>query len=405
MRHLSFLLLGIFFSIGVSLEAQKQFDVDQLSDFENYLKTEIDAGQIAGAEVLIYYNQEKVWHKALGYNSIQTKAPLEKNSIYFIQSMTKPIMSVAIMQLIEKGLLSLDDLAQDYLPELAKLRVIKDVATGIDGPTVAAKQPISIRQLLTHTAGLSHGLGESLFDQQLFKLMYNDLFDPAVYEKLEEPVAKLLEVPLIGQPGEQWYYSAAPDILALILQKITQQPINAYLKENILLPLEMTETDYNVATENLNRVMQVHLITEEGDLVNSPVQAKTSGNTVYGGTYGLFSSTEDYLRFCQMILNKGSYKGKRILSEASVLEMTKNQVGELMGPSRGFGLGFGVLYDAKKDPSPASTGQIYWGGYFKTHFFIDPSEELIAIFMTQKIPNTNEYIIALNRAVYGALKD
>ena len=405
MRHLSFLLLGIFFSIGVSLEAQKQFDINHLSDFENYLKTEIDAGQIAGAEVLIYHNQEKVWHKALGYNSIQTKAPLEKNSIYFIQSMTKPIMSVAIMQLIEKGLLSLDDLAQDYLPELAKLRVIKDVATGIDGPTVAAKQPISIRQLLTHTAGLSHGLGESLFDQQLFKLMYNDLFDPAVYEKLEEPVAKLLEVPLIGQPGEQWYYSAAPDILALILQKITQQPINAYLKENILLPLEMTETDYNVTTENLNRVMQVHLITEEGDLVNSPVQAKTSGNTVYGGTYGLFSSTEDYLRFCQMILNKGSYKGKRILSEASIIEMSKNQVGELMGPSRGFGLGFGVLYDTNKDPSPASTGQIYWGGYFKTHFFIDPSEELIAIFMTQKIPNTNEYIIALNRAVYGALKD
>ncbi len=405
MRHLSFLLLGIFFSIGVSLEAQKQFDVDQLSDFENYLKTEIDAGQIAGAEVLIYHNQEKVWHKALGYNSIQTKAPLEKNSIYFIQSMTKPIMSVAIMQLIEKGLLSLDDLAQDYLPELAKLRVIKDVSTGIDGPTVATKQPISIRQLLTHTAGLSHGLGESLFDQQLFKLMYNDLFEPAVYEKLEEPVAKLLEVPLIGQPGEQWYYSAAPDILALILQKITQQPINQYLKENILLPLEMTETDYNVATENLNRVMQVHLITEEGDLVNSPVQAKTSGNTVYGGTYGLFSSTEDYLHFCQMILNKGSYKGKRILSEASIIEMSKNQVGELMGPSRGFGLGFGVLYDTNKDPSPASSGQIYWGGYFKTHFFIDPSEELIAIFMTQKIPNTNEYIIALNRAVYGALKD
>ncbi|MEN8768214.1 MAG: serine hydrolase domain-containing protein [Candidatus Arcticimaribacter sp.] len=405
MRHLSFLLLGIFFSFGVSLEAQKQFDVDQLSDFENYLKTEIDAGEIAGAEVLIFHNQEKVWHKALGYNSIQTKASLEKNSIYFIQSMTKPIMSVAIMQLIEKGLLSLDDLAQDYLPELAKLRVIEDVSTGIDGPTVAAKEPISIRQLLTHTAGLSHGLEENLFDQQLFKLMYNDLFDPTVYEKLEEPVAKLLEVPLIGQPGEQWYYSAAPDILALILQKITQQPINAYLKENILLPLEMTETGYNVATENLNRVMQVHLITEEGELVNSPVQAKTSGNTVYGGTYGLFSSTEDYLHFCQMILNKGSYKGKRILSEASVLEMTKNQVGQLMGPSRGFGLGFGVLYDATKDPSPASTGQIYWGGYFKTHFFIDPSEELIAIFMTQKIPNTNEYIIALNRAVYGALKD
>jgi len=191
---------------------------------------------------------------------------------------------------------------------------------------------------------------------------------------------------------KQWYYSAAPDILALILQKITQQPINEYLRKNILLPLEMTETDYNVTTENLSRVMPVHLNTEDGSLVQSHVQARTNGNTVYGGTYGLFSSTEDYLR-------------KRILSEASVLEMTKNHVGQLIGPSRGFGLGFGVLYDTEKDPSPANTGQIYWGGFFKTHFFIDPAEDLIAIFMTQKIPNSKEYIIALNRAVYGALKN
>ena len=405
MRYLSFLLVGIFFSFGASLKAQTQFDVAQLTDFENYLKTEIDSAQIAGAEILIYHNQKKVWHKALGYNNIQTKAPLEKNSIYFIQSMTKPIMSVAIMQLIEKGLLSLDDLAQDFVPELGKLRVIEDIATGINGPTIPVERPITIQHLLTHTSGLSHGLENHLFDQQLFKLMYNDLFDPAVYEKLEEPVAKLLEVPLIGQPGEQWYYSAAPDILALILQKITQQPINEYLRENILLPLEMTETDYNVKTENLPRVMPVHLNTEDGALVQSHVQARTSGNTVYGGTYGLFASTEDYLHFCQMILNKGSYKGKHILSEASVLEMTKNHVGQLMGPSRGFGLGFGVLYDTDKDPSPANTGQIYWGGFFKTHFFIDPAEDLIALFMTQKIPNTNEYIIALNRAVYGALKN
>ena len=405
MRQLSILLLGIFFSFGTSIKAQTPFDVAHLTAFENYLKTEIDAGQTAGAEVLIYHNSKKVWHKALGYNSIQTKDPLEKNSLYFIQSMTKPIMSVAIMQLIEKGLLSLDDLAQDFLPQLGKLRVIEDIATGINGPTIPVERPITIQHLLTHTAGLSHGLENHLFDQQLFKLMYNDLFDPAVYEKLEEPVAKLLEVPLIGQPGEQWYYSAAPDILALILQKITQQPIDAYLKENIFLPLEMTETDYNVAAENLPRVMPVHLNTEDGTLVQSHVQARTSGNTVYGGTYGLFASTEDYLHFCQMILNKGSYKGKRILSEASVLEMTKNHVGQLIGPSRGFGLGFGVLYDTEKDPSPANTGQIYWGGFFKTHFFIDPAEDLIALLMTQKIPNTNEYIIALNRAVYGALKN
>jgi len=282
MRQLSFLFVGFIFSFGTNLNAQTQFDVAHLAAFENYLKTEIDSAQIAGAEVLIYHNQKKVWHKALGYNSIQTKAPLEKNSLYFIQSMTKPIMSVAIMQLIEKGLLSLDDLAQDFVPELGELRVIEDMATGINGPTIPVEQPITIQHLLTHTSGLSHGLENHLFDQQLFKLMYNDLFDPAVYKKLEEPVAKLLQVPLIGQPGEQWYYSAAPDILALILQKITQQPINEYLRKNILLPLEMTETDYNVTTENLSRVMPVHLNTEDGSLVQSHVQARTNGNTLWG---------------------------------------------------------------------------------------------------------------------------
>ena len=121
--------------------------------------------------------------------------------------MTKPIMSVAIMQLVEQRKLNLADDAADYYPPLRKLRVIKDIATGIHGPTVSAKQPITILQLLTHTSGLSHGLEETLFDQQLFKLMYNELFDPAEYDNLNERVDKLMLVPLIGQPGEQWYYS------------------------------------------------------------------------------------------------------------------------------------------------------------------------------------------------------
>lgn len=387
------------------LWAQRNLNPSKLVDFENYLKAEIEAKQIAGVEVLIYQDQELRWHKALGYTNVKTQAPLQKNSLYFIQSMTKPIMSVAIMQLIEKELLSLDDLAQDFIPELKNLRVIKTIETGIDGATVELKQAITIRQLLTHTAGLSHGLEDHLFDRQLFKLMYNDLFDPAIYKKLEEPVAKLLSVPLIGQPGEQWYYSAAPDVLALILQKITQQPIDQYLQEHIFTPLEMNDTGYNVTNENTKRVMAVHLKNEDCELIPSPVQARTSSNTVYGGTYGLFSSTTDYLKFCQMILNKGTFNGKRILSPGSIVQMTKNQVGELIGPGRGFGLGFGVLYNTNNDPSPANTGQIYWGGFFKTHFFIDPSERLIALIMTQKIPNTKEYIIALNRAVYGALEN
>ena len=397
-------ILSFLSLLSIGCFAQEKINLAKLIDFENYLTTEIDSGKIAGIEVLIHHKEKTVWHKALGYYNLIDNRPLEKNSIYFIQSMTKPIMSVAIMQLVEQGLLSLNDKVADFISAVSTLRVIKDVNAGIDGATVPVKSPMTIKQLLTHTAGLSHGLEEHLFDQQLFKLMYNDLFDPAIYNKLEEPVEKLLQVPLIGQPGEQWYYSAAPDLLALILQKITQQPINEYLEEHIFSPLGMQDTGYNVSPENLERIMQLHFNQEDGTLVTSHVQAKSSGNTVYGGTYGLFSSTEDYLKFCQMILNKGAYDGGQILAPETVVEMTKNHVGAFIGPTRGFGIGFGVLHDTENDPSPANNGQIYWGGFFKTHFFIDPKADLIALIMTQKIPNTKEYIIALNRAVYGALE-
>jgi CubicO group peptidase (beta-lactamase class C family) len=308
------------------------------------------------------------------------------------------------MQLVEQGRIRLDEDAATYLPELNQLEVINDLSTGVNGATSKRKSNISIQQLLTHTAGLSHGLGENLFDKELFKLMYNDLFDPAVYEKLEDRLAVLLQVPLIGQPGEQWYYSGATDVLALIVQKVSGQPINTYLREHIFTPLGMNETGYNLTVESAKRVMKVHLKNEEGKLITSPVQVPTQANTVYGGTYGLFSSMNDYLQFCKMILNQGSLNGKQVLEADTVALMRENHVGTLLGPSRGFGLGFGVLVDTEKDPSPGSNGQIYWGGFFKTHFFIDPTEDLIAIFMTQKLPNTNEYVIALNRHVYGALK-
>jgi len=398
-------ILYLFLVLSLqTVVAQDHLDLDKLAAFEEFLKNEITDGQIAGAEALVYHQDNIAWRTNLGYSDVDTQAPLTENSIYFLQSMTKPIMSVAIMQLVEQGRIRLDEDAATYLPELNQLEVINDLSTGVNGATSKRKSNISIQQLLTHTAGLSHGLGENLFDKELFKLMYNDLFDPAVYEKLEDRLAVLLQVPLIGQPGEQWYYSGATDVLALIVQKVSGQPINTYLREHIFTPLGMNETGYNLTVESAKRVMKVHLKNEEGKLITSPVQVPTQANTVYGGTYGLFSSMNDYLQFCKMILNQGSLNGKQVLEAETVALMQQNHVGTLLGPSRGFGLGFGVLVDTEKDPSPGSNGQIYWGGFFKTHFFIDPTEDLIAIFMTQKLPNTNEYVIALNRHVYGALK-
>ena len=394
----------VFFFLFDPLLSQTKIDINELVGFENFISNEIKEGEIAGAEVLIFKNNNIIWHKNLGYRNYSSKSPLKKNSIYYIQSMTKPIISVAIMQLIQKGQLKLDDLAESYIPEMKNLKVIIDPNKGIDGPVKDIERKITIKQLLTHTSGLSHGLGENLYEKQLFKLMYNELFDPADYVKLEQRIEALFKAPLISQPGEKWYYSASTDLLALILQRITKNPINRYLKENIFDPLEMNDTGYNVNLNKEERIMMVHLKNEEGELILSPTQVPIQGNTLYGGTHGLFSSIEDYLKFCRMILNNGKLNGKNILSKKSVKLMIKNHVQNFLGSSRGFGLGFGVLVDAEKESNPANDGQIYWGGYFKTHFFIDPKEDLIAIFMTQKFPDSYEYVVELNKYVYRAIQ-
>ena len=394
----------VFFFLFDPLLSQTKIDINELVGFENFISNEIKEGEIAGAEVLIFKNNNIIWHKNLGYRNYSSKSPLKKNSIYYIQSMTKPIISVAIMQLIEKGQLKLDDLAESYIPEMKNLKVIIDPNKGIDGPVKDIEGKITIKQLLTHTSGLSHGLGENLYEKQLFKLMYNELFDPADYVKLEQRIEALFKAPLISQPGEKWYYSASTDLLALILQRITKNPINRYLKENIFDPLEMNDTGYNVNLNKEERIMMVHLKNEEGELILSPTQVPIQGNTLYGGTHGLFSSIEDYLKFCRMILNNGKLNGKKILSKKSVKLMIKNHVQNFLGSSRGFGLGFGVLVDAEKESNPANDGQIYWGGYFKTHFFIDHKEDLIAIFMTQKFPDSYEYVVELNKYVYRAIQ-
>ena len=166
----------------------------------------------------------------------------------------------------------------------------------------------------------------------------------------------------------------------------------------------MTDTGYNLTAAQAKRVMQLHTISDAGVFGVSELQVPTSGNTVYGGTHGLFSTAVDYAKFCQMFLDKGMTNGTKILDPETVALMQENNVGTFLGDARGFGLGFGVLYNTENDPSPAQSGQFYWGGYFRTHFFIDPTENIIALFMTQKLPYGEDYNIALNRAVYGSLK-
>ena len=404
MKKLFLAPIALFFFNGVFAQNTSGFSTEKLVEFNTYIQDEIDAENIAGAEVLIAQNDVIAWQEIFGKRNMKTTAPLNKNSIYYIQSMTKPLISVAIMQLVEKGMIGLEDPVHMYIPEVKNLRITTDVELGIDAPTRASKKTMTIRNLLTHTAGMTHGLGSSKLDQELFKLLYNETLDYKGHPDLESRVDVLMHAPLIGEPGEQWFYSASPDLLALILQRVSKKSIPNYLKEHILDPLGMSDTGYNLNQEQSKRVMQLHSQKETGGLELSPLQVPTQVNSVYGGTHGLFSSAQDYLRFCQMILHEGTWNGSQILSKETVALMSKNHVGALLGPAGGFGLGFGMIRDAQIHPGPGSTGQLYWGGYFRTHFFIDPTLNLITIFMTQKLPHGDDYAIALNQYVYAALQ-
>ena len=399
----NFLILGSCKS-EVTLESQG-FDSKKIEVFQTFITDEIKSGKIAGAEILIAKNDAIVLHEAQGFANLTTQKPLSKNSIYYLQSMTKPIISVAIMQLVEKGKLSLEDTIEQYIPEATGLQIILDPEQGMEGEKVQLKESITIRHLLSHTAGFSHGLGTNKMEIEL----YNSLYGPPLqmsenpHNTIESRVRSLLAAPLIGQPGKQWYYSASPDILALIVQRVSKQTIPDYLKSAIFDPLGMNDTGYNVPDTESNRVMAVHIHDQTGQLISFDEQIPTLGNTLYGGTHGLFSTALDYLRFCQMILGNGTLNNQQVLKPETIELMSQDQTnGVFEAQGKGFGLGFEVILDPIAE-GYENKGQLSWGGYFRTHFFIHPEQNLVAIWMTQMLPYSNEYGDALRENVYGAL--
>ena len=251
---------------------QQSFDTKKIAAFEHYISEEIKAGKIPGAEVLISKDNKIVLHEAQGFANITKQKKLAKNSIYYIQSMTKPIISTAIMQLHEKGLLSLEDDVSRFIPEILTLRVTIDPDQGVEGSTVPLEKSLTIRHLLTHTSGLSHGLGYNKSESQIYQLLYGQPEDYKIHENIESRVAALLSAPLIGQPDKQWYYSAGGDLLALIIKRVSKQNIRDYLQENIFDPIEMKDTGYNISEKESGRVMSLHEFNESGKLETSKTQ-------------------------------------------------------------------------------------------------------------------------------------
>jgi len=373
---------------------------ERLKRYSDFLDQEVKTGKIPGAVSLILRKGQVIHDASFGFASLADKKPMQTDNIFHLMSMTKPIVSVAFMMLYEEGHFFLSDPVSKYLPQFENLKVAKDVSLP-GGASEPLSTKITLHHLLTHTAGLSHGLGGTELDNAVSKALY---FEPQ--ESIETRVNTLAGLPLVSQPGKQWYYSASPDVLALLIEKLSGMTVAEFLQKRIFDPLDMKDTSYNISKEKQDRWVPVHNYNKEGKMMNSEQQLPIEGNTVYGGTHGLFSTASDYMKFCQMLLNNGQSNGKQLLSSKTIELMTMNQIGDLSsGPGAGFGLGFGVTTDVAKSMASGSVGQYYWGGAYSTYFFIDPKEELIAILMTQVQPYSNYYKNIMHQFVYQTITD
>jgi CubicO group peptidase (beta-lactamase class C family) len=399
------LLFSLLFASEISAQAPKivvGINIDRVKRLEKFVQSEMDKGNIPGAVTMIIHKGQVVHQGAMGYKNVATKAPMTTEDLFYIQSMTKPIISAAFMMLYEEGYFKLDDPVSKYLPEFKNLRVVRSVNDGPDDPTDSLKSEITINQLLSHTGGLTHGLVQSPVDIRF----RNGYFRPGV-KTIQERVSAITKFPLLAQPGTQWNYSAGPDVLCVLIEKFSGMSVNEFLKTRLFGPLEMKHTSYNVPKTEQSKIVALHTKGKNGSISVATAQPPFENVTVWSGVNGLFSTVSDYAIFCQMIMAGGTFKGKQYLSRKTVDLMTSNHTGNLyqLNPGTGWGLGFAVVTDGPASNTPASKGVFYWAGANNTHFFIDPKEQLIALFMTQESNFTWDYHNSLRQMVYQTLAD
>jgi CubicO group peptidase (beta-lactamase class C family) len=329
---------------------------------------------------------------------VEAGKPMKFDAIFRIFSMSKPITSVALMMLYEEGKFQLNDPVSNYIPAFADLKVFKKKNDkGLK--LIELDRPVTVWHLLTHTAGLTYGSSvqgshpvDKAYDEN--KILWFD-------ETLEEKVQRLLELPLMFQPGTVWHYSMATDVLGYLVQLLADMPFETFLQERIFEPLTMVDTAFYVPEDKLDRLAGVYSSDKEKGLIR--LDAKIALDTVgfdpvsmnkipkfASGGGGLASTTEDYLHFAEMLRRRGEFEGVRLLSPRTVDFMSMNHLPSHMrpadNPTMGFGLGFGVVTDVTQSHILGSEGKYGWGGAANTHYWVDPKEDMVAILMLQCLP-------------------
>lgn len=355
---------------------------EQLARLEAVTKEHIDKGLLPGAIMLVVRDGKIGWHRVLGMRDRDKNEPMKPDSLFRIYSMTKPIVSVAIMMLVEQGKMQIDDPVWRFIPEFKDMKVGVE-KTGADGkPTmelVAPQRAMTVQDLLRHTSGLIYGTrGDSLVNQAYVEAKIGER--SVNNEEFAKRVAKM---PLRFSPGTRWEYGVSTDILGRIVEVATGKSLGVALEEMIFKPLGMVDTAFVVPPEKLNRAAQAAVSRK--DRPPTPrfdVGAKAAFESGGGGLVG---STDDYLRFMLMLANGGTFNGKRLLGAQTIDFMAADHTGTAPGrpPGLGFGLGFEVRKSAGFAALPGSEGEYGWAGNAGTLFWIDPKRKLMALYMVQ----------------------
>ncbi len=422
MKKLTLLLLlfaSYVFSNAQTLQtaapAAAHFSEERLQRIDKLMQQAVDSGWIAGGVALITKDSKIVYDKAFGYADIDSKKQMQPDAIFRIASQTKAITSVAAMLLLEEGKFLLDEPVSKYVPGFANAKVVdKFDEKDSSYTTVPAKREVTIRDLLTHTSGIDYaGIGSPAMRAVYAKAKLAPGFGSDTMQ-LSNMVNKLATMPLGHQPGEKWTYGLNVDVLGYLVELWSGMHLDKFFEQRIFQPLGMNDTYFYLPENKYSRLVtaytedkahnRIKWVATAGNGV-TPDYPKTHGIYFAGGA-GLSSTVKDYATFLQMLLNGGTYNGKRLLAKRTVELMTSNQIGDLNVGKDKFGLGFEITTAAGQAQSALSEGTFAWGGFFGTTYWADPKENLIGEIYLQQTPLTHwEVSGKFKTMVYAALND
>lgn len=392
------------------------FSSERLKKIDNSMNEWVAKGYMNGGAALIVRNGKIAYHKAFGYNDLDTKEPLQKDGIFRIASQTKAITSVAIMILFDEGKLLLTDPVSLYIPSYKNQTVMTSFnPTDSSYTTVPAKRDITIKDLLTHTSGLGYAQIGSKEANAIYA-KHNITAGLGVKDRtLLSAMTEMGKLPLMHQPGEKFTYGMNTDLLGCLVEVISGMSLDQFFRTRIFEPLGMKDTYFNIPASKANRLVNIYKETPDGKLIKADAGMLNSiananyplvPHTYYSGGAGLSSTLYDYAIFLQMLLNDGVYNGKRILGRNTVRMMVDNQIEDVPYAAGTFGLGFQVVTEKNSGSAPAQIGTFSWGGAYGTSYWVDPKEKMVYLFYRQLQVRTHNEVVEKFRALtYQAIND